>query len=307
MDERIIVMRSDGSNEGEHTASFMFPVPVSVPPNADAYIKLLKLTFPHSYYLIDAYHDKLIISGVTYTLSHGNYNAATLLVYLRALLPISVDYEPSRYRFTLSHASAFQIGSSSTVLTALGFKEHQCDTDHTYVEAAGAAKLHGHHSIKITCPNFNLLSFDSSVRDNSDNHLLAHVPVSQDTHEASSFIYESYSPTTPYLSKVQDHHDISEIKIHLFDHENLPIAFNSVPWTIKLAVFVVEGKKNLPMYVKQHASSPGPSDASTAEEARPPSRVVPAPEVGIARPARPRRRPRQKAKAPHRKQPTRKK
>jgi hypothetical protein len=300
-------MRSDGSNEGEHTASFLFPVPISVPTNADAYIKLLKLTFPHSYYLIDAYHDKLIISDVTYTLSHGNYNAATMLVYLRTLLPITIDYSPSRYRFTFSHGSAFQIGSASTVLTALGFKAHQCDTDHTSVEAAGAAKLHGHHSIKITCPNFNLLSYDSSVRDNHDNHLLAHIPVSQDTHEASSFIYESYSPSTPYLSKVQDHHDISEIKIHLFDHENVPIAFNSVPWSIKLAVFVVDGNKNLPMYAN-NASSPGPPDASATEEARTPSRILPAPEARLSPPARPRRRQRRKApQTPRRKQPTRKK
>ena len=57
--------------------------------------------------------------GVEYTLEHGNYNGATMMVYLRTILPIQVDYTPKNFKFMFSNSPTFTIDNTSTCLHAL--------------------------------------------------------------------------------------------------------------------------------------------------------------------------------------------
>ena len=82
--KRIVITRSDActTSDAECHADFIFPTPITVEENQMAQLELVKLSFAHSFYLIDSNSDKLIVSGVTYTLTHANYNAVTMLTHL---------------------------------------------------------------------------------------------------------------------------------------------------------------------------------------------------------------------------------
>ena len=262
--ERIIVIRSDRCTQstGESSAEFVFPKPMTIEPNEDAYIQLMRVSFAHSFYLINSFHDTLIVSGTTYTLTHGSYNAATMLKHLQALLPVTVAYNPARFRFTFSSTSSFQIGSSSTVLKILGIKTTQCDVDTSTFESGAVADLHGNHLIKVIT-NFDVDSLDSSI--GRDSHLLAMIPVSEDMHTASTFAYEHYRPNTKHKALIHDR-VISEVKISLLDMENHPINFNCIPFSVKLGITVVKrSDKYLSLYSNNASQAGTPHDEAADE------------------------------------------
>ena len=249
MNQRIVIVRSDKctNSTDECNAQFVFPTPIVVPPNGDATIQLLKVSFAHSYYLINSHTDTLVISGVTYTLAHGNFNAATMLRYLHDTLPISVGYTPRTYKFTFSSTNAFSIGATSTCLEILGITSAQCDTNVTSLTGDHVADLHGIHSIKVKT-NFFVDSLDSSSTGGRDPHLLARIPVEEDTHTGASFRYENYTPTTKYRARVFDR-VISEFTATLVDADNRHIEFNGVPFSVKVAISISErpGEQFSPM------------------------------------------------------------
>ena len=262
---RIVVIRSDRctSASSECEASFVLPKPIVPAHGSVAMIQLLKLSFPHSYYLINEYTDKLIVSGVTYDLEHGNYNPSTMLVYLRSILPISVDYVVKQYKFIFSHTSAFTLDSGSTCLTILGYKTTQCDTAATTLKGEMCADLHGHHSLKIKS-NFALDSLDSTS--GNDSHLLARIPVEGDTHEGSSFVYEHFRPAHKMRYLIRDQ-AISEVSIRIVDHDDHHVSFNGIPWSIKLVISIVQREKILPMHQSDDAASIRTPDDDAQSEA----------------------------------------
>ena len=243
--DRVIVIRSDKctSSTSDHECSFILPKPIVPDRGSVLMLQLLKFSFAHSFYLIDAYHDKLVISGVEYTLEHGNYNGATMMVYLRTILPIQVDYTPKNFKFTLSHSSAFSVGSDSTCLHALGIKVSQCGVSTTSLTSGMAADLHGHHSLYMHT-NFTIDSLDSSVGD--DPHLLARIPVEQDMHDSSTFAYEHYRPNHKMRYLIREK-ALSEIRVRILDHDGHPVDFNCIPFSVKFVVSVVSKENVLPM------------------------------------------------------------
>ena len=263
--QRIVIVRSDKCTQssGENTAEFVFPVPITLAQNEQAYVQLLRVSFPHSFYLINSFTDKLVISGTAYTLTHGTYSAVSLLTHLRSLLPISIEYSPSRFRYTFTNTSAFQIGSASTVLRILGIKAAQCDTDTTSLESGAAADLHGIHLIKVLT-NFDVDSLDSSVSGGYDSKMLAMIPVEEDTHAHSTFKYEHWKPTSKYKVRVYDR-VISELKVSLLDIDNRPVDFNCVAWSAKIVIVIEQtDKQNLSLY--QNAAQAGPPSFEAAEQ-----------------------------------------
>ena len=242
--QRVVIIRSDACTvPNQQRASFVLPVPVVVPQGAVALLQFIKLTFPLSMYLINQFNDSLTIAGTTHTLTHGVYNPATLLVHLRELISVTVDYSPTTYRFTFSDENAFEIGSDTTCLRVLGFTVAQCDVSGTTHTGAHVADPHPLNSIKVIT-NFAINSLDSSMGD--DSHLLARVPVLGNTHETSSWRWETYVPAHKYRVLVRNA-VISEIAVSLLDEDNHPVEFNGVPWCIKLALSLIHNKNVRPM------------------------------------------------------------
>ena len=293
--KRIVIIRSDActSAASECSADFIFPTPIVVKENEMAQLELVKASFAHSFYLIDEFTDKLIVSGVTYTLTHANYNAVTLLTHLRSLLPISVDYSPGRYRYTFSHSSAFTVDTGTTCLTAIGLIAAQLDTSTTSIEGAHVADLHGHHFLNLRT-NFLVHSLDSSV--GTDAHLFARIPVEGDAHDTSSMKYEHFKPAYPMTAMVTDR-VISEISCELVDEARHAIHFNGIPFSLKFVLSVFQVAEKMTRMIQKDATSREAPDPPLVQ-IRQASRIDEKPPPREPRPARARKqRRRRKRKA----------
>ena len=281
--DRVIVIRSDKctASNSDHECSFVLPRPIVPDHGSVLMLQLVKFSFAHSFYLVDDFHDKLVISNVEYTIEHGNYNGATMMTYLRTLLPIQVDYTPKTFKFTFSHSSAFSVGSASTCLTILGIKTSQCDSLTTLLTGHMAADLHGHHALKMIT-NLTINSMDSSVGD--DPHLLARIPVEMDMHDKSTFAYEHYRPSHKMRYLVREK-ALSEIRVKILDQENHPIHFNCIPYSVKFIVSIIKQEKMLSMS-EYHATSTGSPYGEAVVETGPSDGDEAASEAGKPRPRR---------------------
>ena len=279
---RTIVLRSDrctNSCRSNH-ASYVFPKPMVLDPNEDGYIFLRKFNFPHSFYLIDEYTDRIDISGTTYTLEHGNYNAATILVHLREVLPISVDYSPSTYKFTLSNSSDFQLGSHSTCLIILGFCVTQCDADTTSLQGARCADLYGPHTIRLMS-NFTVDALDSGY--GNDSNMLARIAVDSNTHERSTFQYSNWYPAFPMLHKIKDR-VLNELSVYLLDENGNHLCLNGVPFAVTCIISIHRrDEKNVTLYANRphHAAHTRESIGPAEEHPGQTPREHATPETGV--------------------------
>jgi hypothetical protein len=292
--QRVIIIRSDRCTvANECRASFVLPVPIVIPTGSVAMLQFIKLTFPLSMYLINQFNDSLTIAGTTHSLTHGVYNPATLLLHLRELTDVTVDYNPTTYRFTFSSENAFTIGSNTTCLRVLGFTNEQCDASATSHTGAHVADLHPLNSIKVIT-NFAIHSLDSSMGD--DAHLLARVPVVGNTHETSSWRWETYVPSHKYRVLVRNA-VISEMVVELKDEDNNHVDFNGIPWCIKLAISHVQTKNIKPLLNSfLNASQARTPDADTIDETGPPARERAPQRARSPKTKRPRRRKQQTAR-----------
>ena len=69
--------------------------------------------------MVDYRSDKLVLSGTTFTLGQGNYDADEMTANLNTLLTgYTVTYSNIKNMITISHSNSFTIDSSSTCLLA---------------------------------------------------------------------------------------------------------------------------------------------------------------------------------------------
>ena len=291
--ERVIVIKSDDCTLfGNGRAHFVLPTPIVIPSGFVAMIQLIKVTYPLSFYTVNQFNDKLTVAGTTHTLTHGAYNAATLLLHLRALLALTVEYYPERFKFSFSDSVPFSIGADSTCLSILGFTNAQCGVDATTHTGAHVANLHPAGSIKLIS-NFNVNSLDSGKGD--DNHLLARIPIEEHTHDTSTWKYATHIPAHKYRKLISDN-AISEVVVALLDERDRAIEFNGVGYIVKLGVSVVQ--KNVFKQVKSNASRLRPPNEYAREDDREAPGRSNAPGAGITPAPRTRRR---KARRPRKK------
>jgi hypothetical protein len=106
---------------------FYFTSPVAPPPNHNMTLKVLNITVPVSYTLVNDSNNTLIVNDSTYTLTNGNYNATTLKTHLSSILTgYTVTFSSITNKFTITHSTTnFTISSSSTCQKLLGFPSDQ--------------------------------------------------------------------------------------------------------------------------------------------------------------------------------------
>ena len=157
------------------------------------------------------------------------------------------------------------------------------------------ADLHPLNSIKVIT-NFAIHSLDSSMGD--DAHLLARVPVLGNTHETSSWRWETYVPAHKYRVLVRNA-VISELVVELKDENNNHVEFNGIPWCIKLAISHVHTKNIKPLLngFLNNASQARAPDGDTSDETRPSPRERATPTTRPQKAKRARRRKRKATRA----------
>jgi hypothetical protein len=121
------------SSRNSENGTFKSQVRVSLPnlnfSNStiqNVYLSVLHCEVPNSFYVVNYTNNQIVVNGVLYTLTRGNYNANTMITQLLSLLPAGygITYSTITNRYTFTHTTTnFTINASNancTINSVLG-------------------------------------------------------------------------------------------------------------------------------------------------------------------------------------------
>jgi len=200
------------------------------------YLSLEHFTIPITTYNIDIYHNILNyrVNSINYSLiiTAGNYSIDTLITYLNSnLTNLTATYSSSTYKITFTSSYSFQLLSTSTALTILGFNDNTTyNSVSNSLTSPNTFDLSGVNSILILT-NFITRNLDSRTQKNSN--YLKIIPVN-----VSNGNILSYVSTTNRQVKIYDNH-INFIAIQLQDENRNILQLNGSTWDMTLIVELV--------------------------------------------------------------------
>jgi hypothetical protein len=92
----------------------------------NVHLSVLHCEVPNSFYIVNYTNNQIVVNGVTYTLTRGNYNANTMITQLLSILPggYGLTYSNITNRYTFTHTTTnFTINASNincTINSVLG-------------------------------------------------------------------------------------------------------------------------------------------------------------------------------------------
>ena len=214
---------------------FIFKEPVEALPNHQMLLEIKSSIFSMSMYSINALNNTLIVDGISYLIPVGNYDAASLIVFLDATIPGIVTTFNStnmKFSFTKTSGSGSQITfNSCTALQILGFSSKDHQTSNYTLESEDVVDLSGIKQIVVKVPNLNLGSRDSKGQSVG---ILAKIPCFVNPGE---IIYWSADTSVKHQIKTRllDH-----LTIDIRDEFNNNIDFNGTPWYMELIIHFIE-------------------------------------------------------------------
>ncbi len=195
-------------------------------------IKILHAEIPYSFYIIDEYNDKLVLSTGLVTLTHGNYNASTFMDMISPKLPtgMSLFFDPNIGKFTFHNSTAFTI-FPSTCAKLMGLPSNAL-----YGSTLVSPYIADFSGSKNLYVNFPSIVLDNYYTEKKTYTTLACVPnvvppygiIFYDNRTASKNVLKAF------------HDDMITVQI-LDDNGNL-LDFNGNDWSITLEI---ESVKNL--------------------------------------------------------------
>lgn len=207
----------------------------------DLHFYIVNATFPNSFYLIDSNTDELYIlqggSVQTYQLTHGNYNAQSMLTEIMSLLPegFGMTYAGRTGKYTLTHSSeAFSILYSSPCAKILGLSN--ADLDNTAQPLDTGFVLEFPYRINFFPSQLITIrsaTFGFSNHSNLDgaSDLLATIP--NNANANGMVVYNGDANIQFRLSVEQD---ISSFDIRIADQSSVDYDFQNSDWTITFAM-----------------------------------------------------------------------
>lgn len=195
-------------------------------------LKILNTSIPVSFTLVNSSNNTLIINGVTYTLTNGNYNANTLLTELTTILGSSyqVTYNNTTNKYTFSSSSNFTISKTSTCLKLLGFPTGSDSTSSANALTSNYnVDVSGDNVIYIDIANFstNNLSSSTSSRTSVVKSILNNVAY-------GGVLFVEDNGTTP-ITLQEDH--LSFVHVRLFGEDCATLLdFSNTNWQMTLEI-----------------------------------------------------------------------
>ncbi len=88
-------------------------------------VSIVHCEIPYSFYIINEYNNLLSLSTGEIYIDYGNYNANSLISYLKTKLPtnMNITLNSSTGVFTLTYNQPFQIYETTTVYQVLGLEK----------------------------------------------------------------------------------------------------------------------------------------------------------------------------------------
>ncbi len=197
-------------------------------------IKVLHCEIPFSWYIINQFNNKLVLSTGSITLPYGNYNANTFMVMLQLLLPVNmtITFETSTGKFKLSYNASFSILASTTCSKLIGLSANTLYTSSLLlgsyiINMPYPASFLGTKNIYVNVPNLVLDNYTTSTKTYSTLLCIAvNVP------PYGVIFYDNRTSNKNTIKGSQD----DTIEIEILDDDQNEIPFNNIEWSITLEV-----------------------------------------------------------------------
>ena len=214
-------------------------------------IKVSHCEIPFSFYIINEYNNKLVLStGIIY-IPYGNYNANSFMSTLSLLLPINmtIDLNSSNGKFTLNYNSPFTILQTSNIYKIMGFK-----IDTSYISSSNSINLPfpanflGSNNVYIKCPNLILDNYNTITKDYTT---LLSIPIN-----VPPFGIIQYLNSSNNISNLVKNIQMNNLEVLITDDDNNLIDFNNLEWNITIEIDsiiqVAQNTKTLQEYLNDN-------------------------------------------------------
>lgn len=194
-------------------------------------IRCLHAEIPYSFYIVNEYNNLLSLSTGDIFIPFGNYNANSFMKYLETALPIgmTVSFNTTNGKFTLSYNQPFSINASSTCYILMGFTKQQVyNSNANQIHMPYLANLMGSKNIYVKIPNLILDNYNAATQDRAT---LLNIPVN-----VSPFgivMYENSSGSASIIKSIQIP---DTLILQLADDENNLIDFNNTEFSITIQI-----------------------------------------------------------------------
>jgi len=195
-------------------------------------IRIIHCEIPFSFYIINEYNNKLVLSTGTYLIPFGNYQASTLQTTLLSILPagFSFTFSDSTGKYSIQYTSSFSILAGSNCGLILGFTNGtQYNSVLNKIDLPYQANMLGTKNLYIQVPNIILTNTNFTLGGN--NTTLANIPV--DVPPYSLIFYTNKTNTFSIIKTIQE---LNEIDINILDDNGNLVDFNNQDWNITIEI-----------------------------------------------------------------------
>ena len=226
-------------HNGDFNSNLTFSIPNPYKSSLNivyATARVIHAEIPNSFYIINEYNNILHTSFGTYNIPYGNYNANTLMTYLRSVFPvnISIAFSNSNGKFTMTSSNTtFSILSNSNCGILLGFTNGLTYSS-TPISGVNTlqmpypANLYGTKNVYIRLPQLVLDNLNTATK---DKFTICNIPKN-----VSSFGVILYENATGSYSVIKN--DLkgldTNLVVELLDDQMNYIDFNNIEWSITL-------------------------------------------------------------------------
>lgn len=192
-------------------------------------ISIIHAEIPYSFYIINEYNNKLVLSTGTINIPYGNYNANSLIKYINTQTPtnMTLSFDSTTGKMKITYNQFFSVLSTSTIQEVLGF-----DYNKTYTSSGNVIQF----PYPLNCLGTKNLFIKSNVLLQNYNSVtqdyvtLSSIPVSVEPY--SIILYNNYANSNFIIkNKVLDN-----LEIQIYDDNNNLVDFNNVEWNITIEI-----------------------------------------------------------------------
>lgn len=217
-------------------AQYILPT-IEIPDGFHIYLSLQKASIPHTFYNINMTNNLLDISDntnniISYIIPVGNYNMNQLVSYLQTTTGINIQYNSITNKLTFTNTKIWNIQSSSTILSILGFNDvTTVQSSLTFIiESIHCANLASVKTINIAT-NVTTMNINKAIPNN--NSIIASIPVNSPPYSIIQYENANNCRANLYINS------LSMLNIKLIDDLGYLIDLNGVHYSMTFQIDIV--------------------------------------------------------------------
>lgn len=237
-------------HNGDYNSNITFSLPNAYKASNNivyATARIIHAEIPNSFYIVNEYNNVLHTSFGSFTIPFGNYNANSLMTYLKTVFPsnVSVSFLNTTGKFVISSANmAFSILGTSTCGILMGFNNGLA---YSSSNVSGAnmltmpfpANLYGTKNIYIRIPELVLDNLNTST---GDKFTIANIP--KNVSPYGVILYHNSANSCSVIKNDLKGLD-TNLRVELLDDQMNYIDFNNIEWSITLQFDFYIGLSNI--------------------------------------------------------------